>query len=92
MTEHLSRVIAECDGVISNSSDVYEPEAAASLKNWFAETGREAYVVGPLLPAYGEILTRDNSPRARDTSEVEEFLTSVLQSHGVKSLLYVRDH
>ncbi|KAI0071139.1 UDP-Glycosyltransferase/glycogen phosphorylase [Panus rudis PR-1116 ss-1] len=78
-----------CDGVVMSSAEAYEPEAVAETRAWFAETNRDVYVVGPLLPTttkpqevFGE------QKQSQDAAEIMSFLENTLEEHGAKSLLY----
>ena len=65
--------------------ECYEPESVAALREWYAEMFRSAYACGPLLPP--------KSNHKEDNSEkgvaIEEFMNTVLRTHGAKSLVYV---
>lgn len=40
----------QCDAVILGTAEPYETEAIARITEWFAETSREVYTLGHLLP------------------------------------------
>ena len=68
----------------------YEPESVAAAKGWFAETGRPAYAVGPLLPsASKEAANANEKKQSTEGSQIQEFLDATLKNSGPKSLLYV---
>ncbi len=60
------------------------------MKGWFAETGRPAYVCGPLLPSASKTIAMMYEMDESDSSdEVKWFLDATLARSGEKSLLYV---
>ena len=68
----------------------YEPEAVAAAKAWFAEKGRPAYAVGPLLPSASKATAQANEKKqSAEASEIQEFLDTTLTTSGEKSLVYV---
>lgn len=78
------------DGVFLFTPETYEPEAVAAMKGWFAETGRSAYVCGPLLPSASKATAAANEKRqSKEASEIQEFLDATLKTSGENSLLYV---
>lgn len=86
------RCLAECDGAILMASNALESEAISAMKQWFAETGRSLYAIGPLLPLshYKDGHNALTAGALKDgKSEVIDFLNAILANHGDKSLLYV---
>ncbi|KAJ3487389.1 hypothetical protein NLI96_g3563 [Meripilus lineatus] len=83
-------VLDECDGVILSSPECYEPEAVAAVREWFAETSREAFAVGPLLPisTSSSAIAGENQGMA-NAAEISSFLESTLETHGKGSMLYI---
>ncbi|KAI1796353.1 UDP-Glycosyltransferase/glycogen phosphorylase [Ganoderma leucocontextum] len=78
------------DGLFMFTPTSYEPEAVASAKTWFAETGRPAYAVGPLLPSASKATAAANEGKqSAESSEIQEFLDATLKSSGEKSLVYI---
>ena len=68
----------------------YEPEAVAAARAWFAEKGRPAYAVGPLLPSASKATAQANEKKqSAEASEIQEFLDATLKTSGEKSLVYV---
>lgn len=70
------------------TSESYEPEAVATLRKWYQELSKSAYIVGPLLPSGTQALAgeKQQSPQAQ---AIERFLDETLRTSGEHSLLYV---
>lgn len=83
-------VLESCDGVILTTSESYEPEAVTVVKDWFAETSRSVFVLGPLLPTTHDprALAGEKQTSAK-AKEIDLFMESTLASHGKGSMLYV---
>ena len=80
-----------CDGVIITSPEVFEPEGIAATKEWFGETGRPAWAIGPLLyAASSNEAVAGEAALSEDSGEIMKFMNSVLSLHGERSMLYVR--
>ena len=80
------------DGLFLFSPESYQPEIIATVKEWYARTGRHAYAVGPLLPSASKATAMANELRqASEAKEVVSFLDETLKTSGEKSLLYVRN-
>ena len=85
-----SRVVQSMDGLLMTSPTSYEPESTAALKAWYAESGRSAYVCGPLLPSASKASAEVNEiKQSAQGAEIQAFLDSTLRTSGDKSLLYV---
>lgn len=70
--------------------EAYEPEAVAETRAWFADSKKDVYVVGPLLPnASDPKAIEGEHKQSQDASEIQKFLDKTLESHGAKSLVYV---
>lgn len=80
--------IEACDGAILSTAEALEPEGVALIRDWFSETGREVYAVGPLLPLGTNTVAGEQS-QSDKPSEIDTFLKTTLETHGPKSLLYV---
>ena len=88
---HTSRTLEAVDGILLATPDSYEPEAVATVKEWFAERARPAYVCGPLLPSASKTMAAMYEMDEADSSdEVKWFLDATLERSGENSLLYVR--
>ena len=86
----MSSTLEQTDGIMMITPASYEPEAVAAAKGWFAETGRPAYAVGPLLPsASKEAADANEKKQSTEGSQIQEFLDATLKASGPKSLLYV---
>lgn len=72
------------------TAEPYEPEAVAAVRGWFGETGRPAYVCGPLLPPTSATAAAKEKQQSTEAVEIQEFLDTTLKTSGEKSLLYVR--
>lgn len=68
----------------------YEPDAVAAVRKWYAETGRSAYVCGPLLPPSSATAKAKEQQQSKQATEISAFLDTTLKTSGEKSLLYVR--
>lgn len=79
------------DSLLLGMPEVYEPEPVAAVQTWFAETGCKVYVVGPSLPLNDTVIAREDQVTDRGR-EIEHFMDTVLQSHDIQSLIYVRTH
>ncbi|KAI9066618.1 glycosyltransferase family 1 protein [Trametes sanguinea] len=77
-----------CDGGFFTSPASYEPEASGKVKEWLGETGRPAYICGPLLPEGSEAGSNETKQSAKG-AEIMEFLDTTLKTSGEKSLLYI---
>ena len=89
--EHLLRTFEASDGLFMFTPTSYEPEAVAAAKGWFAETGRPAYAVGPLLPSASKATAAANEQKqSAESSQILEFMDANLKISGEKSLVYVR--
>lgn len=81
------RVTDGCDGMLIATPHVFETaETLGSLSQYY---GGEVYAIGPLLPTASDASSLEKS-KSKDTTQIEELLARVLQSHGPKSLVYVR--
>ncbi len=78
----------KCDALLLNTSEAYEPEAIAGFRDWFAETSRTVYAVGPLVSIRDQVVVPWKEFSTNPT-EVETFLEQALNDHGEKSLVYV---
>ncbi|KAI0071140.1 UDP-Glycosyltransferase/glycogen phosphorylase [Panus rudis PR-1116 ss-1] len=83
------RVFDGCDGVVISTAEAYELEAVAEIRAWFAESNKDVYVVGPLLPGATNPQALDGEQKqSQDAAEILTFMNKVLEEHGAKSLLY----
>ena len=84
------RFLDKCDGLVITSAEPYEREAIAHVTEWFAETSREVYTVGHLLPV-GQNITSGESKQSEKAEEIMHFLDKTFDTEGPGSLIYVRD-
>lgn len=82
--------LERCDGILLAAAEPTEREAVAEVKRQYAETGRQAYVCGPLVPPKSAIASAKEKQQSKDGALIQEFLDSTLETAGEKSLLYVR--
>lgn len=86
----MNRTLEKVDGLLLYSPTSYEPEAVAAVKSWFAESGRAAYITGPLCPTASKVTMHENEKKISDKSdEIVAFLDETLKNSGEKSLVYV---
>jgi hypothetical protein len=80
---------------VSVSSAAFDQEALEAMRTWLAETNRQMYAVGPLVPpGFGDRGLSDAAKQIEiDSSakggEFQAFLDKTLKSHGEHSLIYV---
>ncbi|EIW62965.1 UDP-Glycosyltransferase/glycogen phosphorylase [Trametes versicolor FP-101664 SS1] len=76
------------DGVFIVTSESYEPEAVATLREWYKELSKAAYIVGPLLPSGTRALAGEKQ-QSSQAHAIERFLDETLRTSGEHSLLYI---
>lgn len=79
----------QCDAVILGTAEPYETEAIARITEWFAETSREVYTLGHLLPTSKNAAAGEQK-QSEKAGEIAQFLDRTLETDGPESLLYVR--
>ncbi|KJA21667.1 glycosyltransferase family 1 protein [Hypholoma sublateritium FD-334 SS-4] len=73
------------NGIVLSSSYASDRKAIEGIKTWFAETPKEVYGVGPLLPrTYWDIVPTDEG-----ATDVRNFLNEMQARHGTKSVILV---
>ncbi|KAL0580951.1 hypothetical protein V5O48_001043 [Marasmius crinis-equi] len=81
----------QCDGLLSPSCYVLEPNAFDALSEWFE--GRPALAVGPLYPsgadAHAQEAKSGELAQTKAEANIEQFLDTVLQERGTRSILYI---
>jgi len=82
-------VFTACNGVILATPEWYEPEAIATLREWFASTSRGVYTCGPMVP-HGKRADVIEGEQAECTTTIMQFLQSARETYGDHSVLYVR--
>ena len=81
------------DGALLTTPEPYEPDAVAACREWFAQTGRPVYGVGPVLPSASKAtVTAGEKKQSNDATKVQAFLDNVLETDGPQSVLYVSMH
>ena len=79
-----------CSGLILTTPEAYEPEAIAATKDWWAETQRQVWAIGPLLPSVASTeAVAGEEAQSPNFGEIKQFMDRIAQSHGERSLLYV---
>ncbi|KAI0943612.1 hypothetical protein AcW1_002736 [Taiwanofungus camphoratus] len=78
---------AGCDGVIMSTPECYEPQTLTAIRDLFARTSRSIWVCGPLLATSEQALAQEREQSSK-ALEIEEFMDSILSSHGKHSLVY----
>jgi len=79
-----------CDGMILASPEVYEPQAIAAMKEWFAETSRAVWAVGPLsAPADRQQAIFHEEAQSKKSTDIRNFLNDALTERGEHSVLYI---
>lgn len=76
------------DALLLTTSELYEPEGLAGIRDWFGETSRPVYAVGPLFPPVNKEknVPEDYSP---DFAKVQTFLDQTFEKYGEHSLVYI---
>lgn len=79
-----------CDGLITVSPEAYEPEGTAQVQKWMRGTNRDAWCLGPLLPAQkNDEGLKAETKLSENALEIEHFMDKILKERGENSLLYV---
>ncbi|KAI0769592.1 UDP-Glycosyltransferase/glycogen phosphorylase [Trametes elegans] len=81
--------LESCDGIFLLTAEAIEPAAVAAVRRWYAETSRPAYVCGPLLPPSGAHAVENEKKQSKESTEIQEFLDTMLEGSGENSLLYI---
>ena len=83
------------DALILASPEIYEPESIAATKEWFAETGRPVWAIGPLYRASiansKEAVAKEES-LSENAAEIRKFLDDTLALRGEHSMVFVRQN
>ncbi|THH23192.1 hypothetical protein EUX98_g7990 [Antrodiella citrinella] len=79
-----------CDGLIIASPEPYEPQTVAATKEWFAETSRPVWVVGPLATsANTQEAIANEEAQSEKSADIKKFLDKTLKEHGEHSAIYI---
>ncbi|PSR79623.1 hypothetical protein PHLCEN_2v6924 [Hermanssonia centrifuga] len=74
---------------VKATPDYFESaESLDALRKWFAETSREVYTVGPMLPPSGKNAVINEKKQSANSGEIDEFLERTLKAYGEQSLVY----
>ncbi|EJD00706.1 UDP-Glycosyltransferase/glycogen phosphorylase [Fomitiporia mediterranea MF3/22] len=87
MFQYAHRFLRESDGVINNSSRIYERDAINKVQEWFGT--RPVLAVGPLSPPTTSIEIELEKSKSPITSDVENFLDCALNKYGPNSVVYI---
>lgn len=79
-----------CDALIITSPEAYEPVTISATKEWWRETKRKVWAIGPLMPSPSsqEAIAGEQAQSA-NFGEIKQFMDNILSSHGENSMLYV---
>lgn len=81
-----TRFLRDCDGVLTSSTRVFEPESNDVFKAYYEKSGRSYYVLGPITPKAIESIFKKNPS---DKSAVDVFLDKMQARRGEHSVLFV---
>ena len=77
------RFLRVCDGAVVNTTHLFEGEAIKAFEKWFG--GRPSFYPGPFdYPVIQQMGITDPA-----TTEFSNFLDSILEKFGPRSLVYV---
>lgn len=83
------RSYQECDAVISNGCEEFQPFAVKALRSYLEdELLKPFYVVSPILSPESSAVVVDDSEE-EPFKQVEAFLIRARAQHGAKSVIYV---
>ncbi|KAH8085453.1 hypothetical protein BXZ70DRAFT_561619 [Cristinia sonorae] len=80
------------DGMLIMTPEAYEPAAVAATKEWFAESKRPVWAVGPLISS---VTTRNEGTmsgkdvRSESVDTVTKFMDDTLATHGERTMIYI---
>ncbi|OJT08829.1 UDP-glycosyltransferase 84A1 [Trametes pubescens] len=81
-------MFTSCDGVLMSTPECFDPLSIIGTRAWMGETARGAYAVGPLLSTGARAVENELMDADRGT-EIRDFVSRVMKSHGPQSLLYI---
>jgi hypothetical protein len=88
------RSLLAVDGMVVVSTSAFERESIEIGRKWFAEDGKDTWVVGPLEdvpPAATANKAGAEIPQhAAEDAKILGFLDDMAQKHGARSVIYVR--
>ncbi|KAH8085451.1 UDP-Glycosyltransferase/glycogen phosphorylase [Cristinia sonorae] len=80
----------QCDGLLITSPEAYEPAAIAATKDWFAESKRGVWAIGPLLPSTTSEKAKSGEESLSESSAaIKTFMDETLKKNGEHSMLYI---
>ena len=84
-------MLADCDGMILTTSEVFEPDAVAELQEWYAETDRPVFTICPYTSRIGDDIPDAAKLKAEEAKSQAfvDFLDAAVKKHGKASLIYV---
>lgn len=78
------------DGMIITTPEVYEPHAITATKDWFAETSRFVWAIGPLQTfSEGKQAIFNEEAQSERSQDIRKHLDSAFSDYGEHSVLYV---
>lgn len=81
------------DGVLVVSAPAFDGKSIEAGRAWFAESGQDVWVVGPLKnapPATTALVSRDETPgTVHKDAKVLGFLDEMKHKHGARSVIFV---
>jgi len=80
-----------CDGVITQTSEAYEPEALSAVRTWLNASNKTVHCIGPLipLPDANVNFASGEAKQSKDAEELQAFMDKVLTIRGEQSLLFI---
>jgi hypothetical protein len=88
------RSLLAVDGMVVVSTSAFERESIEMGREWFAEDGKDTWVVGPLedVPptATANVAGAEVPQHAEEDAKILGFLDDMAQKHGARSVIYVR--
>ncbi|TCD68440.1 hypothetical protein EIP91_010726 [Steccherinum ochraceum] len=78
-----------CDELIMTSTEAYEPVALAATREWFAETGRGVWAVGPLALSDSKEAREGEVAQSARGTEIKKFMDDVVEKYGEKKMIYM---
>ncbi|TFK84851.1 glycosyltransferase family 1 protein [Polyporus arcularius HHB13444] len=76
------------DAILVFSTESYEAEAVAAVREWYGDMKKSAYVVGMILPG-GSHASSTEKVQSAEAAQIEAFLNDTLKTSGKESLLYI---
>jgi hypothetical protein len=82
------------NGILVASSSAFDGESIQAGRTWFAESGQDVWVIGPLEnapPAATESVPGAELPQHKEEdAQILGFLDDMKEKHGERSVIFVR--